>query len=201
MTQALAGPPQARYRGAAGDPCICMHLAEPSSPMPTARKATASHAKPAVPRRGENDADLLEAYARRGGECAFANVRMLGRIVGAYYDEALKPADMRASQLALLWAVLACEPVDRKTLERIMHTDQTTLSRTVEHLRAAGLVMAEAGPDKRTRMIRLTSRGQRAFLRAMPYWEQAQRDIDAALPLAQLARLAKAARGFAKEQG
>ena len=169
--------------------------------MPTARKATASHAKPAVPRRGENDADLLEAYARRGGECAFANVRMLGRIVGAYYDEALKPADMRASQLALLWAVLACEPVDRKTLERIMHTDQTTLSRTVEHLRAAGLVMAEAGPDKRTRMIRLTSRGQRAFLRAMPYWEQAQRDIDAALPLAQLARLAKAARGFAKEQG
>lgn len=169
--------------------------------MPIVRKATASRAKPPAPRRGDADADALEAYARRGGECAFANVRMLGRIVGAFCDEALKPADMRASQLALLWAILAREPVDRRTLERVTRTDQTTLSRTVEHLRAAGLVTAESGPDKRTRMIRLTPRGQRAFLRAMPYWEQAQRDLDAALPLAQLARLAKAARGFAREHG
>jgi DNA-binding MarR family transcriptional regulator len=169
--------------------------------MPSPRKATGNRAKPVAFRRGANDADALEGYARRGGECAFANVRMLGRIVGAYYDEALKPADLRASQLALLWAVLASEPVDRRTLERITRTDQTTLSRTVEHLRAAGLVTAEAGPDKRTRMIRLTSRGQRAFLRAMPYWEQAQRDIDTALPLVQLARLARAARAFARQGG
>jgi hypothetical protein len=41
-----------------------------------------------------------------------ANIRLLGRVVTTYYEEALKPAELRASQLALLWAILACEPVE-----------------------------------------------------------------------------------------
>jgi hypothetical protein len=49
-------------------------------------------------------------------------------------------------------------------------------------------------------MIRLSPRGQRAFLRAMPHWEQAQRDIDAWLALPQLARLAKVARALGTKQ-
>jgi DNA-binding MarR family transcriptional regulator len=170
--------------------------------MAPARKSTASprRAKTAPARSADSEAHALATYARRGPECAYANVRMLGRIVGAFYDEALKPVDLRASQLALLWAILACEPVDRKTLERVTRTDQTTLSRTVEHLRAQGLVITEAAADRRTRMIRLSPRGQRAFLRAMPHWEQAQRDIDAWLALPQLARLAKVARALGDEQ-
>jgi DNA-binding MarR family transcriptional regulator len=142
----------------------------------------------------------IDAYVRRGRECAFANVRMLGRIVGAYYDEALRPADLRASQLALMWAILASEPVDHKTLERVTLTDQTTLSRTIDHLHAAGLVLIEPGKDRRTRHLRLSQRGRRAFLRAMPYWERAQRAVGDALSLGELAALSKAARAFARTQ-
>jgi DNA-binding MarR family transcriptional regulator len=142
----------------------------------------------------------LDAYARRGPECAFANVRLLGRVVGAFYDQRLRPADLRASQLALLWAILACEPVDQKALERITRTDQTTLSRTVLNLRAAGLVVVEPGPDRRVRLIRLSPRGRRAFLKAMPHWERAQRDLAALLPLDQLRALARSARHLGREQ-
>jgi DNA-binding MarR family transcriptional regulator len=146
------------------------------------------------------DAATLQAYARRGRECAFANVRMLGRIIGAYYDEALRPADVRASQLALLWAILASEPVDHKTLGRLTRTDQTTLSRTVDHLRDAGLVRIEAGEDRRVRVLRLSPRGRRVFLRAMPYWEEAQRAVAEALSLTKLAAMSKAARALMRSQ-
>ena len=198
----LAAPAAPRYRGAAQIHAYTSIRRAPSLRMTTARQTTGSprRAKRSTGRRLDSDAGALARYRQRGSECAFANVRMLGRIVGAFYDDALAPTDLRASQLALLWAILACEPVERRTLERITRTDQTTLSRTVEHLRAAGLVMTEAGTDRRTRMIRLTPRVQRAFLRAMPYWEQAQRDLDAWLPIPQLEKLAKSARALARSQ-
>jgi DNA-binding MarR family transcriptional regulator len=123
---------------------------------------------------------------------------MLGRVVGAFYDEMLRPADVRAAQLALLWAIVAREPVDQKELGRITETDQTTLSRTVEHLRTAGLVIVEPGTDRRTRSIRLSPRGRAAFMRALPFWEEAQRRLAESVSLDELARLARAARRFSR---
>ena len=166
--------------------------------VPARRASAVPSAPPASPAPSRDEAARLAAYARRGPECAFANARVLGRVVGAFYDEMLKPADVRASQLALLWAILACEPVDQKSLERVTQTDQTTLSRTVEHLRAEGLVSVTAGQDRRVRMIRLSPRGRRVFLRAMPHWEAAQRAAAQWLPLADMRNLARAAHRFAR---
>jgi len=144
------------------------------------------------------DDTRIAAFVPRGPECAFANVRMLGRIVGAFYDEMLRPSDLRAAQVALLWAIAAREPVDQKALCRITETDQTTLSRTVENLRAAGLVTVDAGIDRRTRLIRLSPQGRRAFARALPYWQEAQAKLAGAISIDELARLARAARRFSR---
>jgi DNA-binding MarR family transcriptional regulator len=182
---------------AGGDPA--------KAPMAVTRAPT-RRANAAAPRAAARaappgaDAARLAAYAARGPDCAFANVRVLGRVVGAFYDEMLKPADLRASQLALLWAILACEPVDQKSLEQVTQTDQTTLSRTVETLRADGLVTVTRGTDRRVRLIRLSLRGRRAFLRAMPYWEAAQREAARWLPLAEVRTLARAAHRFARRR-
>ena len=176
------------------------------APMAVTRAPT-KRATPAAPRGPvraappDDEASRLAAYAARGPDCAFANVRVLGRVVGAFYDEMLKPADVRASQLALLWAILACEPVDQKSLEQVTQTDQTTLSRTVETLRADGLVTVTPGTDRRVRLIRLSPRGRRVFLRAMPYWEAAQREAAQWLPLRELRSLARAAHRFARRRG
>jgi DNA-binding MarR family transcriptional regulator len=129
-----------------------------------------------------------------------ANIRLLGRVVTTYYEEALKPAELRASQLALLWAILACEPVEMGRLGEVMHTDQTTLSRTVQKLRRAGLVAIARGEDRRVRVLRLTARGRRQFARAMPLREEAQCEIVRWLSVAGLEALARRARrlsGFA----
>jgi len=142
---------------------------------------------------------VVEAFAGRGRECAFASIRLLGRVVTNFYDVALKPADLRASQLALMWAIVACEPVEMGRLCDITQTDQTTLSRTVEKLRQADLVAVEAGTDRRVRMLRLTGVGRLRFARAMPYWEAAQREMDRWLSVDGLKDLARRARRLAKD--
>jgi len=146
------------------------------------------------------DADALARYAVRGRECAFANIRLLGRVVTNFYDAALKPVDLRASQLALMWAILASEPVEMGKLGDLTQTDQTTLSRTVDKLRQAGLVAAQPGQDRRVRLLRLSARGRRQFARAMPLWEAAQQEFDRWLSLASLRELGRDASRIAKAE-
>ena len=159
----------------------------------------------AAPRRrvsrsaASEDAAIVAAFAGRGRECAFANIRLLGRVVTAFYDAALRPADLRASQLALLWAIVACEPVEMGRLGEVTHTDQTTLSRTVDKLRQADLVAVAPGKDRRVRMLRLTDEGRARFARAMPYWDAAQREIDRWLSVEGLNDLAKRAHRLARD--
>jgi len=107
--------------------------------------------------RDEQGLHDIARYAPRGRHCAFANARLLGRVLAGIYDEALRPVQLRASQLALLWAIAACEPVEIGALSEITATDQTTLSRTVDKLRAAGLVDVRAGKDRRVRVLRLSA--------------------------------------------
>ena len=172
----------------------------------TNRNATRPKARPSpvrarAPRAAEpltTDA-VVEAFAGRGRECAFANIRLLGRVVTSFYDVALRPADLRASQLALMWAIVACEPVEMGRLCEITQTDQTTLSRTVEKLRQAELVAVEAGTDRRVRMLRLTDIGRQRFARAMPFWEAAQREMARWLSVDGLKDLAKRAHRLARD--
>ena len=105
---------------------------------------------------------------------------------------------MRASQLALLWAIAACEPVDITRLSEVTATDQTTLSRTLDKLRRSGLVDAEAGDDRRMRVMRLSTAGRDRFAEAMPYWDAAQQELERWLSLSTLKKLARRARRLAR---
>ena len=176
---------------------------QPDSMTERSAKSPRVRASPARTRaRGVHDAETdatIARYAGRGRECAFANTRLLGRVVTNFYDAALKPADLRASQLALLWAIVACEPVELGRLVDLTDTDQSTLSRTVDKLRQAGLVRVASGADRRVRMLQLTDEGRRRFARAMPCWEAAQREIDDWLSVSALRDLAKRAHRLAQD--
>src|SRR4051794_21224305 len=125
----------------------------------TDRSATRPRARPSRIRTRQQGSGgpptdaVVEAFAGRGRECAFANIRLLGRVVTHFYDVALKPADLRASQLALMWSIVACEPLEMGRLCDIMQTDQTTLSRTVEKLRQADLVCRLLLEKKKTTQV------------------------------------------------
>lgn len=140
-------------------------------------------------------------YVPRGGECAYANLRLLSRVLGSVYDDALRPSGLRASQFALLWAIAAAEPVEVGRLGYLTLTDQTTLSRTVEKLRAARLISARAGDDRRQKLLSLTALGRARFAGALPLWEIAQQRARDLLPLEDVRRLAKRVRRAARARG
>ena len=133
----------------------------------------------------------LDHYAERGRECAYGNVRMIARSVGSLYDETLRPVDLRAAQLSLLWAILATEPVEMVRLGAMTLTDQTTLSRTIANLRRAGLIDVRRGEDGRMKMLSLSAHGRERFAAAMPYWEEAQRRVARLLPVRDVRSLAR----------
>lgn len=154
-------------------------------------------ARPALRTTSTDDA-LIAQYARRGSECAYANLRMLARVAGTVYDEALRPVDLRAGQLALMWAILAAGPVEIGRLGAITLTDQTTLSRTIAKLKTARLVHVRAGSDRRVKLVSLTATGRERFQAAMPYWEEAQRRASELFPLEQVRTLARTVRRRAR---
>ena len=106
---------------------------------------------------------VAAAYVPRNSECAYNNLKVMTRVVSAVYDEELRPVGLRASQLALLWAIRAMEPVEFGRLGATTFTDQTTLSRTVALLKRAGLVGVRVGDDRRVRVISLTGERPRAL--------------------------------------
>ncbi len=98
----------------------------------------------------------------------YANLRMLARVAGTVYDDALRPVDLRAGQLALMWAIMAAGPVEIGRLGVITVTDQTTLSRTIAKLKKDRLVSVRPGQDRRVKLVSLTETGRQRFRAAMP---------------------------------
>ena len=144
--------------------------------------------------RARADAPVSSSYAPRGGECAYANLKLVARVLNTLYDDALRPVDLRAGQLALMWAILALEPVEYGRLSVATLTDQTTLSRTVAKLRKARLVRVQTGRDGRVKLLTLTPAGRKRFEAAMPLWEDAQRRAAEFVPLSEARTLARRVR-------
>jgi DNA-binding MarR family transcriptional regulator len=119
----------------------------------------------------------LASHAQRGFECLCGNARMAARAVTSIYDEALKPSGLRASQLAVLWAVVALPGSTVNVLARTIAMDATTLTRNLRILERDLLVTMIAGADRREREVHATARGKRAFARAIPLWEAAQAKV------------------------
>lgn len=139
-------------------------------------------------------------YRRRGRECAYANLKLMSRAIATLYDEVLEPCGLRASELALLWAIVALEPVSMSRLASATLTDVTTLSRTVQGLVRARLCRVREGDDRRVRVVASTALGRRRFDAAMPHWERAQKAAESLVPVARIARLARGVLVAEREQ-
>ena len=60
--------------------------------------------------------------------------------------------------------------------------DPTTLNRNLKPLQLQGLVKDTIdAADRRVRIIRITEKGRRTLERAMPFWRQAQAQVERAL--------------------
>lgn len=109
-------------------------------------------------------------------DCLCFRVRRVSRALTRLYDEALRPLDIRATQLTVLNAVALLEErhAPMSEVADVLAMDVTTLSRNVRPLKVAGLVRIERSPeDRRVRIVRLTAEGRRMLERALPLWKEA----------------------------
>jgi len=113
--------------------------------------------------------------------CACANLRRAARAVTQVFDEALAPSGLRATQFTLLVTSRLMGESTINELAEKMAMDRTTLSRNLKPLVRSGLLEVRPGEDGRTRLVRITSAGERSLDEAYPLWQQAQQETVSAL--------------------
>jgi DNA-binding MarR family transcriptional regulator len=114
----------------------------------------------------------IDAIARN---CIAVRLRSLNRVVTNLYDDALRPLGLKISQLNILVVTAKLGVAQPAKVCEILQLDTSTLSRNVERMRAKGWLEIIPGEDARTQPFRLTVQGRRLLEKAVPVWEQAQR--------------------------
>jgi DNA-binding MarR family transcriptional regulator len=130
-------------------------------------------------------------------QCAGWNSRLAARRITQFLDGELGGLGLTAAQLGLMAQIAAADDDRLGALAQRTGLDQSTLSRTLRTLEAAGLVeIATVESDLRRRAVWLTETGARRLEAAIPAWRKAQAKL-AKQFLPELARrLAEGAEGL-----
>jgi DNA-binding MarR family transcriptional regulator len=113
--------------------------------------------------------------------CYCAAVRSAARRTTALYDAALAPAGVNIAQYSLLRKIERSGPVSLTELGRIAELDRSTVGRNAKVLERLRLVQLKSAEDQREAAVSLTAAGAEALRRGAPLWEEAQRQVEAAL--------------------
>ena len=104
-------------------------------------------------------------------------LRMATRSVVRLYDHALGGAGLRQAAYSILARVDAEGPLTISELADRLVLERTTCSREVEALRKTGLLVIEAGRDRRQRVVRLSPEGAARLAGARGHWQVVQQRL------------------------
>src|SRR3954470_4958755 len=146
---------------------------------------------------GKPTSSSIDIIARN---CIAVRLRLLNRVVTNFYDDALRPWGLKVSQLNILimTARLGLPPPAPACV--ILPLDASTLSRNVKPMQAHGWLEVVSEEDARDQPFRLTPQGKRLIEKAVPAWEEAQRQATELLGDEGIALLDKAARKVGMSQ-
>ena len=120
-----------------------------------------------------NDTLTVDACREVLRECGSFNLRKASRVVTQLYDDILQPTGLRSTQVVVLVTLAVEQELSMVGLARQLVLSPSTLSRNIRPLERDGLIETrDAG--KRGKSVRLTARGRKALLKALPYWQKAQ---------------------------
>jgi DNA-binding MarR family transcriptional regulator len=106
--------------------------------------------------------------------CAGWASRLAARRITNFLEERIQDSGLRLAQFGLMAQIAAAPDDTLGALAERTGLDQSTLSRNLRGLEAAGLVeIAIAEDDQRRRAVWLTEEGARRLEAAIPVWRQA----------------------------
>ena len=126
--------------------------------------------------------------------CFAVRLRLLNRVVTKIYDGALRPVGLKASQLNILIVTAKLGLARSAQVCEILQLDTSTLSRNVDRMRARGWLEVVPEQDARAQPFRLTPQGRGLIEKAVPAWEEAQREAKELLAEEGIALLERAAK-------
>jgi DNA-binding MarR family transcriptional regulator len=106
--------------------------------------------------------------------CTADSLRKASRAITGLFDDALRPAGLRISQLSILVALALAEEATVSKLAGLLALDRTTMTRNLAPLERRGLVETVTRADARRRVLRLTEKGRTALATALPVWKRVQ---------------------------
>ncbi len=116
-------------------------------------------------------------------------VRRTSRIVGRYFDAALKPTGLKATQFNVMSVLAQSGPVSFSQLADLLGMERSVLARNLKPLERQGLAMVSAGADKRVRVAELTELGRDKLGSALTFWSKAHTRLSDELGAIDAARL------------
>jgi DNA-binding MarR family transcriptional regulator len=119
----------------------------------------------------------MEPAEAKIAQCVCGSVRKAARAVTKVYDDALRAAGIRITQLGILGVAVRIGPVTVTQLAEATMTDRTTLTRNLKVLEQKDFIRIEAGNDQREREITVTSQGREALSIAYPIWKEVQSKV------------------------
>ena len=111
------------------------------------------------------------------GECVAVRLRMLNRVITNIYDNALRPLDLKVSQMNILLAAATMGTVRPLEVCEYLQLDVSTLSRNVDRMKARGWLEVVPDKDGRAQPFRLTPQGRKLLEQAVPAWSEAQQQV------------------------
>jgi len=106
--------------------------------------------------------------------CMCGSFRRTARALTQLYEEALRPLELRATQLTILQVLSRAGEVSQGRLGEMLAMDSTSLSRTLAIMVRQGWIRERPGKDRRERWLRLSRAGEAQERRALPVWEKVQ---------------------------
>ncbi|MDH5656686.1 MAG: MarR family transcriptional regulator [Spirochaetia bacterium] len=110
-------------------------------------------------------------------DCVCLNLRKTTRKVTQFYEDALRPLNLKATQYSLLAAIHLMDSASMNEVSEILQLDRTSLSRSLNPLLRDKLVITAKGNDKRLKLLHLTDKGRITLYAAFPLWKKAQKQV------------------------
>jgi len=113
--------------------------------------------------------------------CNCLTVRQAARHVTQFYDRFLALSGLRTTQFSILARLQEQGPMTINALAVNLVLERTTLGRNILPLERDGLIRIErAASDRRSKVIRITKRGERRLEDAFKRWVEAQARFESA---------------------
>jgi DNA-binding MarR family transcriptional regulator len=115
--------------------------------------------------------------------CLCLHVQRAARALARRFDEVLRPFGLTNGQFSLLMSLNRPEPPTMGPVASLLAMDRTTLTAALKPLERRGLVQVAQDPsDRRSRILKLTAKGQDLLVRAVPVWERTHQEIETLIP-------------------